>query len=87
MDHHGHLRCEAMKTNSGGLNSDNDHCLICNYDLAIYDQPATIHFSVTRLTTPFTKTIYNSTESYLQPGFHFLLRAPPQQPVFIFSNS
>lgn len=78
MDHHGHLRCEAMKRNNGGLNAESDHCLICDFNLAIYDEPVKVHFPVTRLAIPFTTAIYAGAKSIIRPGFHFLLRAPPQ---------
>ncbi len=76
-DHHGHLRCEAMKKNPGGLNAEDDHCLLCGFHFAIFDQTEQIRLSSFQLTIPLNFSFHKTTGKYSQPAYHYLLRAPP----------
>jgi hypothetical protein len=82
-DHHGHLRCEAMKKNQGGLNAKNDHCLLCGFHFAIFDQTEQLRLSSFQLTIPLNFSFHKTSGKYSQPAYHYLLRAPPHFLAFL----
>jgi hypothetical protein len=79
-DHHGHLHCEAMAHSSSGLNSRDDHCPICAFQFAVFDNTTERpEFFVVR-SFHVENHLINETDHPLKSAHHFLLRAPPSRP-------
>jgi len=76
-DHHGHLHCEAMKNSKDGLHEENDHCLLCSFQITTFDQPKPHYFPSIQPTNPTTFLFDTTAYNYSQPASHYLLRAPP----------
>jgi hypothetical protein len=78
-DHHGHLNCEALRNDDAGLNSENDHCPICAFQFAVFDQPENQSLNFSVMSYPLVKIepaeVFHTTQIVLT----YLLRGPPQQ--------
>jgi len=76
-DHHGHLHCEAMHHDDDGLNSENDHCLICAFQLAVFAQPEMFTPEISINSFPQLKAETIEIFHASQLVYTYLLRGPP----------